>query len=158
VTYNGCDKTTTTVEAEVYLRPENTFFNRPIGPGGTIGPVFACTITSAPYWSLTGSSTKKIANGINIASGNCSGKPWWNMRRTGTYRGYRPVSREDGANFTQESAATHTANYNKEGKHQCLENYDTGTTYYPWGDPGSSYAMATANLYGMSSWDAAEGW
>ncbi|WP_033406642.1 hypothetical protein, partial [Kiloniella laminariae] len=161
VTYEGCDAMKTTADVKVYKRPDGTEYKEPIGTGTPVGPIFACTVTAAPYWKLQ--STSNSSGQVSVNFGNCGNKSVTRRTSTGYYKGFRPVSREDGQNFVQESSAIKTASYSATQGGSCsYEEVNQGSeSRYRWffgrgGVPG--YPTPTATLYTQSAWDSAEGW
>ncbi|RED44114.1 hypothetical protein [Aestuariispira insulae] len=151
VSYIGCDKTTTTVRTEQYLRPDGEQINKIIGVGDTVGPVFACTVTAAPYWKLQGVTTHAAliryqnVHGYEIGT-NCGASRTdlahvaWSVA---IFKGFRPVSREDGWFGEQESV-----NFLYQVQYSCP----------PSSDPGAAPTGYADTLYNQSEADGKEGW
>lgn len=161
VEYTGCDAMKTTADLEIYKRPDGTEFKEQIGEGTPIGPIFVCTVTAQPYWSLQSSSTR--SQEVRQNHGNCGSQKLTQRIRTGVYKGFRPVSREDGVNFVQESAVTKSTNYTATQGGSCTysEVNQGENSRFTWSFgkyPVPGYPGATATLYNQSTWDIGEGW
>ncbi|MCZ4283110.1 hypothetical protein O4H49_20160 [Kiloniella laminariae] len=157
VTYQGCEKTTETIEAEVYLRPDQTYFNRPIGPGQTVGPVNSCgTIIQQPVWKLL-TDSGLIQGGIewHQTSPTGCGKENENpcrdqfrrYTRSATFQGIRVLQREDGESITQTST--------KNNGYTCYSQLWLARQSVP-SNTGPCPTTYTAGA--VYSWNQAEGW
>ena len=104
ISYTSCDRFISTLETEIYRRPDNSTFNRAIGPGQTLGPIYACTSVFTTNWPKISESTSNV--GGCISHYNSAGLPVNGRKavRTGTYEGSRLVTREDGTVIYDETA------------------------------------------------------
>ena len=105
-TFQGCDKFTEHVKVDTYLRPDNTELDREVGPGETTGPTNGCsTVIQTPVWDLVSDVTKQFRSGQCVDSDGFEGQ-FNRKQRLCSYKGSRILSRDDGAEITEQSANT----------------------------------------------------
>ncbi len=117
VTYAGCEKTTKTVLADVYKRPDNTLYNMEKGAGAVLGPVWACTQIATPTWAPVrqwkevkwSCSVSYYSHGDNEGRGvGWQTKSTWDGKSYAEFEGTRLLDRDDGERITQTSEKKHT--------------------------------------------------
>ena len=104
VSYTSCDRFTSTLETEVYRRPDNSTFNRAIGPGQTLGPINACATVLTQNWPKVRETGHQPVGGRQDCGGEIPAYDWgYEAWERGYYEGTRVVTREDGQLITDET-------------------------------------------------------
>ena len=91
------------MKVDTYMRPDNTELDREVGPGETTGPRNGCsTVIQTPIWNLVSDTTSRL-----LFVSNCPGGDFNLSQRKCEYRGTRILSRDDGAEITEQSTSTY---------------------------------------------------
>jgi len=178
VVYEACQKTTPTVLADIYTRPDGTQYNQAIGAGDTIGPVNSCTsIIQTPVWKRV--STSQYTYNVNYGTATtacyggynengCSGgmQPYCQYQgyyaggyaSTSTYQGTRKLQRDDGVVIEQVSKNNHSITATN-GAYSAGNGFTSSCP--AWGAFSSSYPAYPPEIHTGSeqiAWNQAEGW
>jgi hypothetical protein len=114
ISYEGCDKFTETSNMELWARPSGDVYEKPIGPGASLGPLEGCATVLTADWPKTAETHVLQYNSctytVTCRSGTCT-RTAHRYRRQGTYDGSRVITREDGAVITDEVSKQNISTY-----------------------------------------------